>query len=111
YLFFTDRREDVINRGGLKIASIAVEEVLYRHFSIKEAAVFAIPHKDLGEDIAACLVPADGATIDLENVAAFCADKLADYARPRRWVILDELPKNPMGKILKAELRERFKQV
>jgi len=111
YLFFTDRRKDVINRGGLKIASIAVEEVLYRHFSIKEAAVFAIPHKDLGEDIAACLVPADGATIDLENVAAFCADKLADYARPRRWVILDELPKNPMGKILKAELRERFKQV
>lgn len=108
YLYFTDRRKDVINRGGLKIASIAVEEVLYRHPAVREAAVFAIPHKDLGEDVAACLVPADDATIDTEAIAAFCADKLADYARPRHWFVLDQLPKNPMGKILKAELRARF---
>lgn len=110
YLFFTDRRKDVINRGGLKIASIAVEEVLYRHPSIREAAVFAIPHKDLGEDVAAAVAPVAGATLDFDEISAFCRDKLADYARPRRYIVLDELPKNPMGKILKAELRERFKR-
>lgn len=110
YLFFTDRRKDVINRGGLKIASIAVEEVLYRHPSIREAAVFAIPHKDLGEDVAAAVAPVAGVTLDFDEIGAFCRDKLADYARPRRYIVLEELPKNPMGKILKAELRERFKR-
>lgn len=109
FLFFTDRRKDVINRGGLKIASVAVEEVLYRHPAIREAAVVAIPHPALGEDVAACVVPREGAgAIDVEALAAFCAEHLADYERPRRWLVLDELPKNPMGKVLKNELRSRL---
>ena len=106
FLFFTDRRKDVINRGGLKIASVAVEEVLYRHPSVREAAVVAIPHPALGEDVAACVVPREGVGIDTDELAAFCARSLADYERPRRWLVLDELPKNPMGKVLKNELRE-----
>ena len=109
YLTFTDRRKDVINRGGLKIASVAVEEVLYRHPAVREAAVVAVPHSHLGEDVAACVVARPGATIDVEALAAFCAGKLADYARPRHWMVLDELPKNPMGKVLKNELRARFR--
>ncbi|WP_407520330.1 class I adenylate-forming enzyme family protein [Methylobacterium oryzisoli] len=108
FLYFTDRRKDVINRGGLKVASVAVEEVLYRHPSVREAAVIAVPHQALGEDVAACVVPREPGGVDTEALAAFCAERLADYARPRRWLILDELPKNPMGKVLKTELRARF---
>ncbi|WP_156026330.1 tripartite tricarboxylate transporter substrate-binding protein [Xanthobacter sp. 91] len=106
--FFTDRSKDVINRGGLKVASVAVEEVLYRHPAIREAAVVAIPHPALGEDVAACVVAREGATLDVEDLSAFCARSLADYARPRRWLVIDELPKNPMGKVLKKELRQRL---
>ncbi|NYZ11308.1 acyl--CoA ligase [Azospirillum sp. RWY-5-1] len=105
YLFFTDRRKDIINRGGLKIASVAVEHVLYQHPAVREAAVVAVPHRDLGEDVAACIVPPPGVSPDLSDIAAFCAGRLADYERPRRWLVLDELPKNPMGKVLKTELR------
>ncbi|GJD49742.1 Long-chain-fatty-acid--CoA ligase [Methylobacterium crusticola] len=108
FLYFTDRRKDVINRGGLKVASVAVEEVLYRHPSVREAAVIAVPHRALGEDVAACVVPREPGGVDTEALAAFCAERLADYARPRRWLVLDELPKNPMGKVLKTELRARF---
>ncbi|MFG1185950.1 class I adenylate-forming enzyme family protein [Xanthobacter aminoxidans] len=108
FLFFTDRSKDVINRGGLKVASVAVEEVLYRHPAIREAAVVAIPHPALGEDVAACVVAREGATLDVEDLSAFCARSLADYARPRRWLVIDELPKNPMGKVLKKELRQRL---
>lgn len=108
FLFFTDRLKDIINRGGLKIASIAVEEVLYSSPSVKEAAVVAVPHRSLGEDVAACIVPAEGGTVDVEALRALCGEKLADYQCPRHWRILDELPKNPMGKVLKAELRKLF---
>ena len=105
YLFFTDRKKDVINRGGLKIASVAVEQVLYRFPGVREAAVVAVHHPDLGEDVAACVVPEAGVSLDLAALAAFCAEKLADYERPRRWLVLDVLPKNPMGKVMKTELR------
>ncbi|MFG1293358.1 class I adenylate-forming enzyme family protein [Xanthobacter versatilis] len=108
YLYFTDRKKDVINRGGLKIASVAVEQVLYRFPGVLEAAVVAIAHPHLGEDVAACIVPQPGVHLDLDEIARFCADKLADYERPRRWLVLDALPKNPMGKVLKTELRQRF---
>lgn len=106
FLYFTDRLKDIINRGGLKIASIAVEQVLYRHPSVGEAAVLAVPHSHLGEDVAACIVPAKNCDIDLKELAAFCGERLADYECPRRWVILEELPKSPMGKVLKTELSE-----
>lgn len=108
YLFFTDRLKDIINRGGLKIASIAVEEVLCRHPSISEAAVVSVPHDALGEDIGACIVATEGCEIDLEALAAFCTDHLAANECPRHWRVLDMLPKNPMGKILKTDLRELF---
>ncbi|WP_298960106.1 class I adenylate-forming enzyme family protein [uncultured Methylobacterium sp.] len=111
FLYFTDRRKDVINRGGLKVASVAVEEVLYRHPDVREAAVIAVPHPGLGEDVAACVVPREPGRLDTAALAAFCAERLADYARPRRWLVLDELPKNPMGKVLKTALRARFAPV
>lgn len=108
HLHFVDRKKDIINRGGLKIASAAVEEVIYRYPGIAEAAVVAVPHAALGEDIAACVVAAPGTTLDADALRAFCAQHLADYQTPRRWHLLSALPKNPMGKILKRELREQL---
>lgn len=105
HLHFVDRKKDVINRGGLKIASAAVEEVIYRHPSVLEAAVVAIPHTGLGEDIAACVVFREGCTRDTDELRVFCARFLADYEVPRQWIVFDAIPKNPMGKILKRELR------
>jgi acyl-CoA synthetase (AMP-forming)/AMP-acid ligase II len=107
FLWFGDRKKDMINRGGLKIASVAVEEVLYRHPDVREAAVIAIPHPALGEDVAAVIVARPGtAGPDLAAaLQAACRAALADYAVPRRILFKDSLPRNPMGKILKADLR------
>jgi len=104
-LFFVDRRKDIINRGGLKVSSAAVEAVLYRMAGVAEAAVVAVPHDALGEDVAACVVAMPGASLDAESMRAWCSERLADYEVPRRWVFVDALPKNPMGKLLKRELR------
>lgn len=111
HLHFVDRKKDIINRGGLKIASAAVEEVLYRCPGVAEAAVVAVPHPGLGEDIAACVVPRAGTTLDLTALRAACARHLADYQVPRRWHVLAALPKNPMGKVLKRELRDAVLQL
>lgn len=105
HFHFVDRKKDIINRGGMKIASAAVEDVIYRYPGVAEAAVVAVPHERLGEDIAACVVAAPGIMLDMEALRAFCTKYLADYETPRRWHVLSELPKNPMGKILKRELR------
>lgn len=108
HLHFVDRKKDIINRGGLKIASAAVEEVIYRYEGVAEAAVVAIPHKGLGEDLAACIVSRPGVELDTGALQGYCAQYLADYETPRRWFVMGSLPKNPMGKILKRELRERL---
>lgn len=104
-LHFVDRKKDIINRGGLKISSAAIEEVLYRCAGIAEAAVIAVPHPKLGEDIAACVVPRPGATLDPEALRAACAQSLADNQVPRHWFVLAALPRNGLGKVLKRELR------
>ena len=108
HLHFVDRKKDIINRGGLKIASAAVEEVLYGFPGVAEAAVVAVPHPGLGEDIAACVVAAPGTVLDLEALRRHCVAGLADYQVPRHWHLLDALPKNPMGKVLKRELRDQL---
>jgi acyl-CoA synthetase (AMP-forming)/AMP-acid ligase II len=107
FLWFGDRKKDMINRGGLKIASVAVENALYSHPDVLEAAVIAIPHPDLGEDVAAVIVAHRGkAGPELADaLQALCRAALADYAVPRRILFQDSLPRNPMGKILKSDLR------
>lgn len=105
-LLFVDRSKDIINRGGLKVSSAAVEAVLHRIPGVADAAVVAVPHDALGEDVAAFVVPARGVTLDIEELRERCRELLADYEVPRRWSLVDTLPRNPMGKVLKRELRE-----
>lgn len=105
-LHFVDRKKDVINRGGFKISSAAVEAVLHRFPGVADVAVVAVSSERLGEEIAACVVAEAGVAPDTVALAAWCRTRLADYEVPRYWRMLDALPRNPMGKILKRELRK-----
>jgi acyl-CoA synthetase (AMP-forming)/AMP-acid ligase II len=106
FLYHLDRKKDMIIRGGHNIGSLEVEETFFRHPAVQEAAVIAVPHPKLGEDIQAFIVLRPGHTAEVEELRTFCLDKLADYKIPRRIAFTDNLPRGPMGKVLKSELRK-----
>ncbi len=108
YYFIVDRKKDMVISGGVNIYPAEVEEVLQEHPDIFEAAVIGVPDSEWGESLKAFIVPHTGATLTEEAVLAYCDAQMADYKRPRSFVFLDELPRNPSGKILKRDLRERF---
>ncbi|MDY6941982.1 MAG: class I adenylate-forming enzyme family protein [Pseudomonadota bacterium] len=113
YVYLTDRKKDMILRGGYNIFAIEIERVLLEIPEVLEAAAIGVPHPDLGEDILAVVVPKPGfqpgeGHLTPEKINAFCREHLADYKCPRHIVYVDELPKNAMSKILKPDLRERF---
>jgi long-chain acyl-CoA synthetase len=99
-----DRKKDLIIRGGYNVYPREIEEVLYEHPGIREAAVIGMPHPSLGEEVAAVVVAKEGGTLDAEQVKAFVKDQVAGYKYPRVVWVVDELPKGPTGKILKREL-------
>lgn len=105
YLYVVDRAKDLLIRGGFNVSTVSVEDVLHEHPAVVEAAVFGVPHDVLGEDVAAAVVLRAPATAD--ELRAHCAARLADYAIPRAIHVVDELPRNQLGKVLKRELRER----
>lgn len=107
FLYLRGRMKDMIIRGGNNIHASDVESVLYEHPEIAEAAVAGIPHRVLGEDVGAWVVLIEGATVTNEQLREFCAARLSDYKVPRVWTFLDELPRNPTGKVLKADLPGR----
>lgn len=114
YVYITDRKKDMINRGGYNIFANEVERVLVAIPEILEAAVIGVDHPDLGEDLLAVVVPRPPArpgegNLTAERINEICRQELADYKSPRHVVFVDELPKNAMSKIVKAELRARFK--
>ncbi|MCL2804056.1 MAG: AMP-binding protein [Micrococcales bacterium] len=109
-LYFVDRVKDTINVGGEKVSSREVEEVIYQLDGVHEAAVFAAPHPKFLEMVVAAVVPKEGHQLDPEAVMAHVRSKLAGFKTPRRVVVLDSLPKNASGKILKRELRAQFSQ-
>jgi len=98
------RKKDVIICGGNNIHAADVESVLFEHPGVREAAVAGIPHEVLGEAVAAWVVLREGSPTDADELRAFCAERLADYKVPRRISIVDELPRNATGKVLKQEL-------
>lgn len=106
YLFHTDRKKDIIIRGGHNIGSMEVEGVLYRHPDVIEAAAVGVPHARLGEDVFVFVVRAAGSDLTAEALVAYCAENLADYKVPRHVAFVDAMPRNAMGKILKTTLRD-----
>ncbi|WP_188608112.1 class I adenylate-forming enzyme family protein [Chelatococcus reniformis] len=107
FLYHVDRKKDMIIRGGHNIGSLEIEDNLFKHPAVQEAVVVAVPHPKLGEDIHAFVVLHPGRTVTVDGLRAFLADKLADYKVPRRITFTADLPRGPMGKVLKAELRRQ----
>ena len=104
YLYISGRAKDVIIRGGHNVHAADVEAVLYEHPSVLEAAVAAVPHEVLGEDIGAWIVVRPTASLTADELTTLCRERLADYKVPRVITFLDELPRNPTGKVLKRNL-------
>jgi long-chain acyl-CoA synthetase len=106
YYFIVDRKKDMIIRGGYNVYPREVEEVLYAHPDVAEAAVLGIPHERHGEEVKAVLALKPGHTLSAEAVVTYCKEHLAAYKYPRVVEFMDSLPKGPTGKILKRELRD-----
>ncbi|MEU6157709.1 acyl-CoA synthetase [Streptomyces sp. NPDC047130] len=106
YHTIVDRVKDVINSGGVLVASRQVEDVLYTHPRIAEAAVVGLPDERWIEAVTAFVVPRGEVTE--EELVAHAKERLASFKAPKRVVLVDELPRNASGKILKRELRDRF---
>jgi len=105
FLFIVDRKKDLIIRGGYNVYPREIEEVLFEHPAVAEAAVIGKPDPKLGEEVVAVVALKDGADATPDDIKAFCKERLAAYKYPREVRIVDDLPKGPTGKILKKELR------
>jgi fatty-acyl-CoA synthase len=108
FLYIVDRKKDMIKTGGENVASREVEEVLYQHSDIEEAAVFGLPDPKWIEIVAAAIVLKKGSTVKEKDIIAFSKERLAGFKCPKKIFIIDKLPKNPSGKILKRELKIRL---
>ncbi len=106
YIFLTGRLKEIINRGGEKISPREVDEVLLAHPDVYEAVTFAVPHPQLGEEVAAAVVVRSGSRADEEGLRRFAADRLAYFKVPRRVVLLDRIPKGPTGKLQRIGMAE-----
>jgi long-chain acyl-CoA synthetase len=104
YFYIVDRKKDLIIRGGYNVYPREVEEVLYEHPKIREAAVVGVPHDEWGEEIGAAVVLHEGEKLSAAEVSAYVKDRIAAYKYPRVVWFLDDLPKGPTGKILKREI-------
>ncbi len=108
FLTLKDRSKDMIISGGSNIYPREIEEVLLQHPAVLEASVVGAPHPDWGELVVAFVVPNPGATVTEAELDALCLDHIARFKRPKQYRIVDALPKNNYGKVLKTELRKEF---
>lgn len=104
YFYIVDRKKDLIIRGGYNVYPREIEEVLYEHADVLEAAVVGIDHDELGEEVAAAVALRPGATATPEDLIAFVKDRVAAYKYPRHVWVVDALPKGATGKILRREV-------
>jgi long-chain acyl-CoA synthetase len=111
YLYVTDRKTDLIIRGGFNVYPRDVEEVLFAHPGVAEAAVVGRPDPVMGEEVAAFVVLGPGAHVTEEELLAYCRERLAGYKAPREIRFVPTLPKSPIGKVLKKELRASLRPV
>jgi long-chain acyl-CoA synthetase len=103
--FIVDRKKDLIIRGGYNVYPREIEEVLYEHPAVREAAVIGLPHDELGEEVGAAVALKEGADIAPESLRDFVREQVAAYKYPRHVWLVPVLPKGPTGKILKREIR------
>ena len=104
YFFIVDRKKDMIIRGGYNIYPREIEEVLYEHPAVREAAVVGLPDDEWGEEVGAAVTLKDGESASPDELRAFVKDQVAAYKYPRKVWLVEDLPKGPTGKILKREI-------
>jgi acyl-CoA synthetase (AMP-forming)/AMP-acid ligase II len=110
FIYLVDRKKDMIITGGENVYPREVEEVLYHHPAVLEAAVIGIPDDIWVERIHAVVVLKEGYETGSDELIGFCKERLARYKAPRSVDFVDMLPKSPQGKILRREIRERYRQ-
>jgi long-chain acyl-CoA synthetase len=111
FFYIVDRKKDMIIASGFKVLPRDVEEVLFQHPKVLEAAVVGVPHPKRGDDtVTAFVVPKAGERLTIDELRDFCKAQLAPYKVPREWEFRDELPKTTVGKVLRRVLVEEEKR-
>jgi fatty-acyl-CoA synthase len=110
YLFLAGRARDMVKSGGVNLYPVEIEEVLARHPSIREVAVIGVPDREWGERLVGVVVQS-GSSFEPADVERFARGQLSGLKVPRQWEVVDELPRNATGKVLKMELCRRFAPV
>jgi long-chain acyl-CoA synthetase len=106
WVYVVDRQKDMIHASGFKIWPREVEDALYTHPAIREAAVVGVPDSYRGETVRAVISLKAGESLEPDALIAWCRARMAAYKLPSEVVVMDDLPKNPAGKILRRELRD-----
>jgi len=110
FYFIVDRTKDMIIRGGFNIYPREVEEVMIQHEAVSLVAVIGIPHEEMGEEVKAFVVLKESHSVAAADLIAWTKERIASYKYPRHVEFLKALPMSATGKILKKELRSRFKE-
>lgn len=108
FIYIVDRKKDMIISGGLNVYPREIEDVLFAHPAVLEAAVIGVPDPKWGESVKALIVLKPGTTCTEEELISHCRENLASYKKPRSVEFVDTLPRNPSGKVLKRTLREKY---
>jgi acyl-CoA synthetase (AMP-forming)/AMP-acid ligase II len=108
YLTLSGRIKEMINRGGEKIGPREIEDVLLEHTGVGEAVAFPVPHRTLGEDVAAAVVLAPGADASVRELRRFVRERLAAFKVPRTIVVVDRIPTGPTGKPQRLTIARRL---
>ncbi len=107
YIYLAGRAKDFIKRRGEMIAPEEVEQLLHSHPAVEEPAIIGVPDEDWGERVRAVVVAKEGSQVTEEELIQYCHERLASFKRPESVVFISELPRNPLGKVLKRVLREQ----
>lgn len=108
YYFLSGRSSDMIIRAGENISPEEIENVIREHPKVEDVAVIGVPDETWGEEPRAVVIPKKGETVTEEEIMEYCRANLASFKRPRTVVFVDELPRNPMGKLIKKDIREKY---
>ncbi len=111
YLYIVDRKKDMIKTGGENVASREVEESIFHHPAVAEVAVFGVFHPRWIEGVVAAVVPKEGVELTADEIMQYCREELAHFKAPKHVAIIEALPKNASGKILKRDLRDAYAHV
>jgi acyl-CoA synthetase (AMP-forming)/AMP-acid ligase II len=108
YYFLSGRSSDMIIRAGENISPEELENVIRDHPKVEDVAVIGVPDETWGEEPRAVVIPKKGEKPTEEEIMEYCRANLASFKRPRSVIFVDELPRNPMGKLVKKDIREKY---